>query len=360
MLERLDCMKIVLGKNKTAPFIMVENSDGKRWLLPFRHMKTALEIYEPSGIKGKALKKALPLPGVANTCNKLGLCTCCEVILDEELKKLLDRLYNKYEYAVFCGTPSTDQKLTIQIFNNSEILGYCKIGSSKRIASLFAHEKSILDILEKSNVENVPRCKGIFPIGQVASVFVQTTEKKVGSVTEHSFGLKHNEFLKTIYEKTKETVMFEKTDLYASLMYLKENINYVKSEFKPSVKNALDGALLSYREKNVIWGVCHRDFTPWNTCVVDSKLFVFDFEYALRYAPKEIDRWHFYTQTCLYERNMSPEAIASEFRQKYIRNKGDIEMYLLDNISMYIQRGEIEDIEIANKKAEILSRINTD
>ena len=341
-----------------ATFVSLKNHDGKKWLLPLKNMQTGLEIYEPSGIKGKILKKWLPLFSQIKANKVLGYFDFCRVELVGALKSLLDSLYQNYEFSIFGGTPSTDQKITIQIFWNKEILGYCKIGTSKRAHDLFKHEKDILLVLENSNMSHVPRCKGVFELDNETSVFIQTTEKKAGSKIEHVFGSKQKVFLDTLFERTKKDIAFEETDYYSSILYLKQNIKLLQKEYHQVVAQTIEVVLSRYKGRQVLWGICHRDFTPWNTCVVNNQLFVFDFEYALRYAPQGIDRWHFFVQTLYYEKKMDVEKIAHEFLKKYFKEKHTFELYLLDNISMYLMRGGLEDIKIANLKACILARIN--
>lgn len=341
-----------------AAFVSFTNRDGKQWLIPLRNMAIGLEIYEPSGIKGKILKKCLPVVTRFGVNKGFRQFDFCNVELEGELKTLLDSIYQHYEFSIFCGTPSTDQKLTIQIFSSREILGYCKIGTSERVHELFKHERDILEILHDCNINHVPRCKGVFDLDKATRVFIQTTEKKPSAKIEHNFGPKQKAFLDMLFERTRKDIAFEKTDYYSSILFLKQNIKLLKQEYQKVVTQAVDALLSKYKGQHVLWGMCHRDFTPWNTCMVDDQLFVFDFEYALRYAPPEIDRWHFFVQTLYYEKKLDPNEIAHEFLKKHSDKKNDFELYLLDNISMYLMRGNIDDIQIANQKAYILVRIN--
>ena len=41
-------------------FYRFGNADGKYWIVPARSMRTALNLYQPSGIKGKLVKALLP------------------------------------------------------------------------------------------------------------------------------------------------------------------------------------------------------------------------------------------------------------------------------------------------------------
>lgn len=354
MYDNLESIK-VFQKNGKGNYISFSNSDGKAWTIPIKHMPVGLEIYEPSGIKGKLVKKVLPVLSPFGGYRLIPGCCRSSIELAEPLRTLLDSIYPQHELAVFWGTPCIDQKVTIQVFRGNQIFGYCKIGNSQRVRTLFRHEERILNELERCGVKNVPQCRGVFTLGAGEIAFVQTTQKTVGARVAHQFGGKHEDFLQMLFEKTKKHILFEESDFYESLVYLKNNVAKLKSEYQEAVASVTNAVLDKYRNQQVLWGVCHRDFTPWNTCTSGENLFVFDFEYALRYAPKEIDVWHFYTQTAVYERKMTSEEIAREFIKEHKNHLAEYCLYLLDSISLYLLRGEPADIEIANGKAHILT-----
>lgn len=353
MYDNLESVKVFL-ENLKGNYISFSNNDGKSWTIPIKHMRTGMEIYEPSGIKGKLVKKVLPIISSFGGYRLIPGCCRSSVELAEPLRTLLDSVCPQYELAVFWGTPCIDQKVTMQIFRDNQIFGYCKIGNSQRVRTLFQHEERILKELELCGVKNVPQCKGVFTLNAGEMAFVQTTQKTVGARVAHQFGIKHQDFLQMLFEKTKKHILFEESDFYESLVDLKNNVAKLKSEYQEAVASVTNEVLNKYRNQQVLWGVCHRDFTPWNTCISGDNLFVFDFEYALRYAPKEIDVWHFYTQAAIYERKMTPEEIAREFGQEYKERLEEYFLYLLDSISLYLLRGETADIEIANDRAQIL------
>lgn len=338
-------------------YITFSNSDGKEWSIPVKNMRVGLEIYEPSGAKGKILKCGMPMLSKIFGSRIVPRSIPSDLILSAPFQDLLKALYDKYEVSVFWGTPSTDQKVTVQIFNGNKVYGYCKIGTSSRVFSLFQNEENILNVLEQCNIKNVPQCKGIFLLGNNERVFVQTTEKKSGAKTIHDFGKKHEDFLQEMYDKTRKRVGFEKTDFYKSVVFITDNADKLSVKYRDCVLKAANAILQEYKNHQVLWGVCHRDFTPWNTCMVNQHLFVFDFEYAHRYAPRCLDRWHFYTQTAIYEKRMSADEIAVDFLKKYKSCIEEYKMYLIDNISLYITRGCCDDIKIADQKARILYQL---
>ena len=55
----MESLIIEKSDKKTSNFILFSNKDGKEWAISKNSIKKGLEIYEPSGIKGKMIKKFL-------------------------------------------------------------------------------------------------------------------------------------------------------------------------------------------------------------------------------------------------------------------------------------------------------------
>ena len=51
----------IITTNKGERFCHFSNPDGKAWIVPVKNMRVALNLYQPSGIKGKLVKALLPL-----------------------------------------------------------------------------------------------------------------------------------------------------------------------------------------------------------------------------------------------------------------------------------------------------------
>ena len=49
----------ILDLTGEEKFYRFGNADGKYWIMPVRGMRTAMNLYQPSGIKGKMLKDLL-------------------------------------------------------------------------------------------------------------------------------------------------------------------------------------------------------------------------------------------------------------------------------------------------------------
>ena len=138
-------------------FFTFTNREGKMWSIPYKNTSIGFEIYEPSGKKGILLKKynCLLKSSVFRLFFKIEL---ERIELTDSLMNILQRYYGEnFEYSIFYGTPSVDQKITIQIYRGNSILGYCKIGQSMKVQKLFEYEASMLEFLNKKGVKNIPK-----------------------------------------------------------------------------------------------------------------------------------------------------------------------------------------------------------
>ena len=354
-IDEMDALSLNKLENHKIKYLTFSNKDGKQWSIPIKNMRVALELYEPSGLKGKMLKKILPLIAKIGVGKFILHGSNSSIKISRNLKELLVMCFGEqWEFSVFWGTPCVDQKITIQIYNGKEILGYCKIGNSEQIEKLFKHEKNILDLLEQKGIRNVPRALVVEKVSDEYWAFVQSTEKVQGARTEHNYNEKQRCFIEKLWRETRKTLPFEETDYYQSLVLLEEHLYLIDKEYREIVKETLYHIKKLYKDRLVEWGMCHRDFTPWNTCVIEDELFVFDFEYALKHAPKEIDKWHFFVQTKCFECKYSMEQIAKIYSALDDKNNVLMKCYLLDIISLYLLRNSEMDRKIANERAELL------
>ena len=88
------------------------------------------------------------------------------------------------------------------------------------------------------------------------------------------------------------------------------------------------------------FSACHGDFTPWNMFVEKNRLFVFDFEYAAKSYPPGLDRYHFFTQTAVFERKWGVDDIMAFMASKegaWI-DKRVYRLYLIEIISRFTTR----------------------
>lgn len=352
----------ILSEEGDTTFYTFANADGKQWIMPKQNIQTAMNLYQPSGIKGKAMKQCFPyLHRMDLVKAKLGVLSN-KYKLQKELSNLLSATFERedIEFALFCGTPSAHQKITIQINSGKTILGYCKVTNKEEIKQIFLHEQKTLATLKKKGIKQIPECLYCGNMMDDIAVFVQNTVKSNNSVVKHNWCAEHWEFLIQLYTLTKQTLPFEQTDFAKSLTALTTHLKHLSlteirtiSEAREKVKNYYDNKLVEF-------SVYHADFTPWNMFFEEGKLFVFDFEYARISYPPYLDRFHYFTQCCIFEKRWNAEQIFKAYQS----HKREFECYftnpiigylcyLLAVISLYLDRDENECINGGNSNLKI-------
>ncbi len=324
-------------------FYRFGNADGKYWIVPAQGMRTALSLYQPSGIKGKMVKALLPCLHLLLPVRKAIKAETVNCRLNSELHSLLCKVFDvqEIEFAIFEGTPCVHQKITMQLSQGNRILGYCKLSTNNGIKELFGKEYRTLDRLCNSGVTGIPKALHCGTLSNGMHVFVQSTEKQASSKVIHEWSTLQEEFLAQLHENTKTTLVFEESDYCATLTTLEEHIDWLPQNIDHGV---VSKAIATIKEKHcgkeVEYGACHGDFTPWNMFANGKKLFVFDFEYAGMSYPAGLDRYHFFTQTAVFEKHWGADEIIAYIgsdagkwidREKYA-------MYLLDVISRFTMR----------------------
>ena len=333
----------ILIKGEGERFYRFANADGKVWIMPARNIRTAMELYQPSGRNGILLKRCFPLlHRMAWVRRKIHVETfrCC---LTDELRLVLENAFhtNGLEFSLFCGTPCVHQKITMQISQGQRILGYCKISDKHEIASLFDKEAALLNDLHARGVKNIPTGLYCGCLGDGTKLFVQSTSKSLGSAVVHEWKDLHDRFLARLQELTQQKLKFEDSDYFKTLKAFERHYDWLPAEVdKQLMREAIEATCYRWRGKEVVFSACHADFTPWNMFVEKGKLFVFDWEYAQMTYPPMLDKYHFFTQTAIFERHWEAADII-----RYIDSKEgrwivaeDYKAYLIEVIARFTLR----------------------
>ena len=324
-------------------FYRFGNADGKYWIVPARGMRTALNLYQPSGIKGKMVKALLPCLHWIAPVRKAIKAETVNCRLNSELHGLLCKVFGvqDIEFAIFEGTPSVHKKITMQLSQGNRILGYCKLSESCDIKALFEKEASVLEWMAGKGVTSIPKALYCGTLTGGIHIFVQSTKKTASSKVIHTWGTLQEEFLTKLQEKTKAVLPFEESDYFNAITQLEQHLDWLPQNIdRTIVANAIAVVKKKYSNKDVEFSASHGDFTPWNMFANGKKLFVFDFEYAAMTYPAGLDRYHFFTQTAVFEKHWGADEIIAYIesndgcwidRQLYA-------MYLLDVISRFTMR----------------------
>lgn len=318
----------------------ITNADGKCWLLPASGLRTALELYQPSGLKGKTLKCLFPLLHRVPQVRRAARATTVNISLRPDIAEAAEKAFGQEitGFSIFGGTPSVHQKITLQLVSGTRILGYCKLTDSPDIATLFHHEQTLLQTLHESGIEDVPHCLKCGTLADGTHIFIQSTAKTRHSYSPARFMPVHEQFLQDMARRTKRTLQFEKSDLGHSLAWLRNNIGNVPALYRRTISNSLDRSLAALSGKEVTYSAFHADFTPWNMFIEKGSLFVFDWEYGRMSYPPMLDRYHFHVQQSLHVAHLHPSRIMEAMKRQAWFSHDDFSLYLLDMISRYLYR----------------------
>ena len=337
--------------------------------MPILNMGMGMQLYQPSGWKGKVLKKYLPALHALPLVRRLLHISYCECPITEGLKKQLESIFEEsdLEYSWFSGTPNVHQKVTIQIFRGKRIYGYCKVTPSQYVYTIFQREQKYLNWLEEKGVSQIPHCLYCGENDKGNYIFVQTTVKTATSFIRHVLGTMEMDFIRMFVRCTRRTVAYEKSDLYLSVERLKRHVgNFNMSE--QSALNKLIQVIEAYYKKKSEYefSAYHSDFTPWNMFVEKNKIFVFDFEYAQYSNIPYLDIFHYIFQSMMFEKRSNAVSILNRLNkekvvfQRFFDNyEVAISAYLIDIIGFYTERDKGKsDIQQTTriKVADLLAR----
>lgn len=339
-----------------------------RWIIPLKNKAlfiSSLALYQPSLLKAK-LFKYLTILAVKGGLSNLAIKNRVYFQRnDESIKKIFKR--DNLHYAFFTGTEGRHRKVTVQVMDEEGgILGYIKVSDNQDIDRLLKNEAEILGELLRLEIRT-----GLFPnviyhghINDV-NILVLDTLKSVHSKFSSNLSSAHISFLSEIFTKTAGSSKFKESG-FAKRM--KEKIARLETgRLKESYEAASDFVEGKIGNMETLLGICHRDFTPWNTFFHNNKLYVFDWEYAEKEYPPLMDLFHFIIQDGILVRHLKPKDLLKRVskNQKMIDKYCDLIdidknllnplllCYLLDISFLYIERekGKI-DSEI-KKKIEI-------
>ena len=323
-----------------AGYYHIENADGKYWILPKKHISTAIELYQPSGRNGRLLKALLPLLHNIPAVRKILNINTHNLSLNTEIKAIARGAFGiaDPEFSIFGGTPSVHQKITIQFFAGNKILGYGKITDSDSIAALFSHEQQLLDTLRSAGITDIPECLYCGQLSTREYLFLQSTCKTRKSFSPSGFTTLHKLFLSQLYEATQREILFDDTDFAHSLVTLKENLEIIPEEFKETIGKALYHVIGRLGGTTVNYSAYHADFTPWNMFITGQRLFVFDWEYGRLTYPPQLDRYHFIAQQAFHVDHLTPSDTLRRLKESDDFSADELRYYLLDIISRYTHR----------------------
>lgn len=296
--------------NLIEEFAILPSIKNPHWLIPLKNKElivSSLALYQPSLVRAKLLKKMTVLVAKGGLSYLLMKNRVYFQRDDRAIKEIFNR--DDLYYAFFTGTEGCHRKVTIQVMDEKgRILGYIKVSDNGDIDRLLRNEKEILEDLSRLNIENglVPKVVYHGRINDV-NILVLDTLKSVHSKFGSNLSNIHIKFLAEIFRKTMRHCKFGESGFACNIRQrLRE---FVTNRQRNAYEKAADYIEKKIKDKDIPFGLCHRDFTPWNTFFHNGKLYVFDWEYARRDYPPLIDLFHFMIQDGILVRHLKPEGL---------------------------------------------------
>jgi thiamine kinase-like enzyme len=356
-------------------YTILPSPGNPRWIVPLKSKElfiSSLALYQPSLMKAKFLKKLTILAAKGGLSNLTIRNKIYFQRNDWSIKKIFNR--NNLNYAFFTGTEGCHRKITVQVMDEDGIiLGYIKISDNEDIDRLLNNEAEILEDLSRLKIT-----KGLFPKviyhGPMNNVNILAldTLKSVYSKFSSNLSDSHINFLSEIFHKTSRVMEYKESGFAKRL---RKRLRCLENE---KLKNLEDEKFLKLlriidfiEEKigNEIlpFGICHRDFTPWNTFFHNDKLYVFDWEYAEKEYPPMLDLFHFIVQDGILVKHLKPERLIKlipkhrRLLKKYCDSLGIKDSlimplllcYLIDISLLYIERENNNPVPTTSKTLHI-------
>ncbi len=304
------------GWEETARFAVLPTSSSPRFLVPLEPRQAAgrsLDVYnaqKPFARLCKQLLRAGLRAGVAQPLlrDRASLLVRSDiakesrdlVLLREHLGKVLGR--DDIAVSVSLGTPGVYQKPALQVMDGAgTILGYAKVGWNPDTIGLVQNEESTLKTLQNAalGAAIVPR---VLHAGWWNGFYLLVQEPAVGSSRKPPVEIdsRHIRFLVELLGAfpTQGALPWSEItpQIHRRLEQLKAGgFHYYAHTLETAVKYCR-GRVGS---ASVPCGLGHRDFAPWNTRVRDSRLIVFDWEYADSATPAGWDLFHFLVEAAV-------------------------------------------------------------
>ena len=343
-----DFFNQIFQENINGKKYFVFDNGKKTWIIPTKNMNKGFGIYQASNIKGKIMKTFFPMIRWSKIVRKIAKCRIKKLSLRREIIQIIEKYCSEdYQCSVYYGNLDESQqnaKATIQVFNQNNIFIFIKVTNNEENKKTFVKEKRALQYLERKKIVNIPKCISIEKFGGWSAFVQDTTNKKIKS--SFIFSEAHWEFLINIYNATKCIDKYQNSDIcvyFNKLSVLMEN--------NPQLdKNNILGRSLAYVKSwleadEKIYTFAHGDFTPWNTYVVEGKIYVYDFEYCLKRSVPFFDFFHFICQKNLIKRGMDTKSTIREynaFKQRMLQFIDEPDKafcsYLLYIITFYFVR----------------------
>lgn len=258
-------------------------SNARWWLIPLENSKlteSGLALFQPLLASARYMKTA------ASILSAIGLSRLWVkhrvYISGESLLAGYFQSAESLSYAYFTGTDSPHRKVAVQIMDDrGNIKGFAKLTRNPRVRALLEHEASTLGRIQGLGLESAYIPNVLF-YGNVSNstLLVTDTLKTPRTPSMAKFSVVHRAFIE---ELSRKTVLSQPVSVSDIAKDFRTRFLGIRPYLEKTWCYRLDKAINVLEKETEIQMYCclnHGDFTPWNTFLVNDRLYVFDWEYA--------------------------------------------------------------------------------
>ena len=285
--------------NNNSKYLALPSAKNPRVIIPVNsrnHFKTGFDIHNTASPKNRLIKEIIkhiyPIPKLLNK----------NIVYEtQEIDRVRIFLKNKLKiskelfFSFYIGTPSNNQKLTIQTMDQSgAVLGYLKITDNEISESFIIKEYESSKYLNKLKYESFVYPKALFfdKINSISILFQEDISENTLSI-----GYKLSvPIISALSELAVKTKSQDSVSDYLRAIVLKFNTIIQKNAllFKGAeLIHVWKDELLKYNFPLVY---IHGDFVPYNIRIKKSKLAIFDWEFSREHGLPGYDLFHFIFQ----------------------------------------------------------------
>jgi hypothetical protein len=288
-------------------FMVVPGLSDPRFLIPLgdgAEMAGALDLYNaqrPLARVAQACLRAGLRAGIAQAVLRDRVSLRTDALIEEHLRPLFGGA--RISASVSLGSPGPNQKPVLQVMDGrGEILGYAKVGWSRRSIDLIRNEEAALRMLEGRTFPDA-RVPQVVHAGRWRHLHV-LVERALGGragAARHTMDERHIRFLVALHRVRPEQRRLPVPD-EARIQELEHRGFHYYAHLLRRAREFCGG---HGRLVPVPCGPLHGDFCPWNVRLFGGRLLVFDWEYARPAAPAGWDLFNFLIATAVSIRHHS-------------------------------------------------------
>jgi len=300
------------NRNKCPKYLALPNTENPRVIIPLnsrKHFKVGFNLHNTASPKNRLIKEIFkniyPLPKllIKNIVYETEEISRIRNFLKNELKNI-----KELSFSFYIGTPSINQKLTIQIMDVSgEVLGYLKVTNNEVSKNFILNEDKSSKYLTELNIENFiyPKISVISKIEKFTVLFHEDIAKETVPI-DYKLTKELNNCLIELALKSKTVTKIENYLNILKETFLKTiNTKIVSNE----ITDLFNTAFSKIEKKSFPLVFVHGDFVPYNIRIKDDILAIFDWEFSKRRGLPFSDLFHFIFQGSYQILNLSVKEI---------------------------------------------------